>query len=155
MKVPGSVRSIASAAVAMSLATSSIASAAPAVSRPTNPLVTLSVFGSAQSRDALCAAGSAAAAAAGTAIAAQAAQPAPGCVLPIADAAPPPPLAESAVLPEAAPAAPYVAAAGAPNLWPLLVGLGLFSAAFFLLDDTLLDDGTDFVFPPLTPGSPT
>jgi hypothetical protein len=37
----------------------------------------------------------------------------------------------------------------------LLVGLGLFSAAFFLLDDTLLDDGVEFTFPPLTPGSPT
>jgi hypothetical protein len=155
MKVPGSVRSIASAAVAMSLATSSIASAAPAVSGPSNPLVTLSVFGSAQSRAALCAAGSAAAAAAaaGTAIAAQAAAPAPGCVLPIADAAPPP--VESTALPEMAPPAPAVAAAGAPNLWPILVGLGLFSAAFFLLDDSLLDDGVEFVFPPLTPGTPT
>jgi hypothetical protein len=155
MIMPGSVRSIATAAVAMSLATSSIASAAPVVSGPANPLVTLSVFGSAQSRAALCATGSAAAAAAGTAIAAQGSQPAPGCVLPIADTAPPPPLAESAVLPEAAPAAPAAMAAGAPNLWPLLVGLGLFSAAFFLLDDTLLDDGVEFTFPPLTPGSPT
>jgi hypothetical protein len=62
---------------------------------------------------------------------------------------------ESTALPETAPPAPYVEAAGAPNLWPLLVGLGLFGAAFFLLDDTLLDDGIDFVFPPLTPGSPT
>ena len=114
MKMPGPVRSLASAAVAMSLAASSIASAAPAVSGPTNPLVTLSVFGSAQSRAALCAAGSAAVAAAGTASAAQAAQPAPGCVLPIADTAPPPPVASS-VLGEAAPVAPYVPAAAGPN----------------------------------------
>jgi hypothetical protein len=75
-------------------------------------------------------------------------------VLPIADTAPPPPV-ESTALPEAAPPPAAVSAAGAPNLWPLLVGLGLFSAAFFLLDDTLLDDGVEFTFPPLTPGSPT
>ena len=150
----GPVRSIASAVVAISLAASSMASAAPAVSAPSDPMVTLSLFGSAQSRAALCAAGSAAAAAAGSAAAAQASQAAPGCVLPIADAAPTPPV-ESTALPEMAPPAPAVAAAGPPNLWPLLVGLGLFSAAFFLLDDSLLDGGIDFVFPPLTPGSPT
>jgi hypothetical protein len=153
MKMPGPLRSIASGAVALSLAASSVASAAPAVSGPASPLVTLSVFGSAQSRAALCAAGSAAAVAAGTASAAQAPS---GCVLPIADTAPPPPV-ETSALPETAPVAPYAPAAAGPNLWPLLAGLGLFSAVFFLLDDAILgdddDDGPTVIVVP-TPGSP-
>jgi len=151
--MPGPVRSIASVVVAISLATSSLASAAPAVTGPTSPLVTLSVFGSAQSRAALCAAGSAAAAATASASAAQAGQAAPGCVLPIADPAAPPPV-ESTVLPETVPAAPYTTAAAAPNLLPLLVGLGLFSAVFFLLDDTILGDGGGFDIDVPPSGSP-
>lgn len=138
----------------MSLATSSMASAAPAVSGPTSPLVTLSVFGSAQSRAALCAAGSAAAAAAGTVAAAQVSQAAPGCVLPIADAPPPPPV-ETSVVPETVPVAAYAPAAAQPNLWPLLAGLGLFSAIFFLLDDAILGDGGGFEIDVPPSGSPT
>ena len=149
MKVSGSVRSVASVAVAISLATSSMASAAPAVSGPLNPLVTLSVFGSAQSSTALCAAGSAALAGAASATAVQSQ---PGCVLPIADAAPPPPV-ESTALPEAAPIAPYVAA-GAPNLLPLLAGLGLFSAVYFLLGDNIIEDDDEQDFVIVVPGSP-
>ena len=118
------------------------------MSGPTNPLVTLSVFGSAQSRAALCAAGSSAAVAAGTA-----AQTPSGCVLPVAETAPPPPV-ETSVLPEAGPVAPYAAASAAPNLWPLLAGLGVFSAVFFLLDDAILGDEDDNDNVIVVPGSP-
>ena len=133
MKISGSVRSVASIVVAISLATSSMASAAPALSGPPNPLVTLSVFGSAQSRAALCAAGSAALAGAASATAVQAQ---PGCVLPIADAAPPPIVEQ--VPPPPPPMA--LAAAGPPNMLPLLAALGLAIGAYWLLDEAILGD---------------
>ena len=151
MKTPSLVQSFAAAVAAVSLATGSVASAAP-VARTVNPLVTLSLFGTAQSRAALCVAGSASAAAAASTTTAQAA---PNCVLPVVDAAPAP------VVAEAPPVAPYVApapyvAAGA-NLLPLLLSLGAFAAIFFLLDDVILGDGDDFEIdlPPPTPTSPS
>lgn len=143
MKISSSFRPIATLAVALSLSTGSIASAAPLASGPVNPLVALSVFGSAQSRAALCAAGSAAAAAAAT----SSAQAQSGCVLPAVDA--PPPAVVENVPP---PMTPYAAApAAAPNLLPLLVSLGLFAGVFFLLDDTILGDGGDITFNPDPP----
>jgi hypothetical protein len=151
MKLP--TRSLAAAVAAVSLVTSSVAGAAPAIPASVNPLVTLSIFGTAQSRAALCAAGSAAVAA--TAAAATTAAQAPsGCVLPVGDA--PPPVATNTVPPPEAPVAPYYeAAAAAPNLWPLLAGLALFGGIFFLLDDEILgDDDFDFDIPPGTPVSP-
>jgi hypothetical protein len=139
MKAPGTLRSLATAAAAFSLVISPVASAAPAFANTApaaaSPLVTLSVFGSASSRAALCAAtATAAAGAAATA----AVQPAPGCVLPAVDS--PPVVAEAPP-----PMAPYAApVAGAPNIWPLLASLAAFSAVFFLLDDVILGDDDDF-----------
>jgi hypothetical protein len=132
MNIPGSMRSVAAVGVMLSLVASSAASAAPAVARAANPLVTLSVFGTAGSRAALCA-GS---------VAATAAQTTPGCVLPALDAAPV--TAVPDVAPSIAPYAPAPATAVAPNLWPLLASLAAFSAAFFLLDDAILGEGDDF-----------
>jgi hypothetical protein len=142
MKTPSSIRPFAAAVVAMSLTTSTIASAAP-VAAPLNPLVALSVFGTAQSRAALCAAGSAAVAAAATA-SAQAQQ---GCVLPVMDAVPPP---VASTMPP--PVTPYAVAPAAPNLLPLFAALALFGGVFFLLDDTILGDGGRIVFKPNPPG---
>ena len=93
-------RSVVLAAGAAALLTSQAAVAAPAIVRTAvDPLVSLSVLGSAQSRAAVCAGSTAAAAAA--AAAAQGA-PAPGCVLPVTGAplAPvanvgPPPMVET------------------------------------------------------------
>jgi hypothetical protein len=105
--------------VAASMLGTSAASAAAPVARNVDPLVALSVFGTAQSRAAVCAAGANAAAAAGTAVAAQA--PAAGCVLPVLDAPPvaaappPPPPAEVALAP--------AAASGGVSVLPLLLGL--------------------------------
>jgi hypothetical protein len=143
MTIPRSTRPFAALAVAFSLTTGSVASAAPANAGAVNPLVALSVFGTAQSRAAVCAAGAAAATAA-------AAQAQPGCVLPAADA-PPPPVATN-VPPPVVPYAPAYAA-GAPNLLPLFAALGLFAGVFFLLDDTILGDDDDEVLqlPPRSP----
>ena len=140
MKTPGSIRSLAAAAAALGLLTSSVASAAPAFASAApaaaNPLVTLSIVGSASSRAALCAAG--AAAVAGAAATATV-QPAPGCVLPAVDAVPPPAVVEN-VPP---PMAPYVAPEAGLNIWPLLASLAAFGAVFFLLDDAILGDDDD------------
>ena len=126
---------LASAVAAASLVTSSVASAAvaPAPAPTINPLVALSAFGTAQSRAALCSASTVAAAAA-------TAQAQPGCVLPVLDTPPPP------VVTEAPPPviAEPVAVAGAPNLLPLLVGLGAFAALFFLLGRGDKGDGDFF-----------
>lgn len=103
--------------------------AAPSQARHSvDPLVSLSVLGTAQSRAAVCAAGTAAMA--GTA-AAQAAPP--GCVLPVT-APPPAPVAQT-VPP---PAAPLAAGPGKEiGMLPILGGLAVLAAiaAFFLLDD--------------------
>ena len=131
MALQSSSRKLTAAFVALSLLGSSTANAA-ATAR-IDPLVALSVFGTAESRAAVCAAGSSAAAAAGAAAAAQAAAP-PGCVLPVMDAPPPPVVTETVPPPVAV--APPVASAGIPIL-PLLLGLAAIAgfAAILLNDD--------------------
>ena len=132
------LRRYTAAFIAASMLASSAASAAP---RTIDPLVALSVFGTAESQAAVCAAGSAAAAA-GAAVAAQGAQP--GCVLPVVDAAPPP------VVTEAPP--PMVVepvATGGIGILPLLLGLAaLAAAAVLLLGD---DEDDDEIQLPISP----
>jgi hypothetical protein len=121
---------------------SSAASAAP---RAVDPLVALSVFGTAESRAAVCAAGSQAAAAAGAAVAAQAA-PAPGCVLPVTDAPPPAPVTAA---PPPAPVVEPVATGGGIGILPLLLGLAAIAAAAALLLKG--DNGNDQITVPISP----
>ena len=110
-------RNLTAAFAAASLMAGSAASAAP---RSIDPLVALSVFGTSESRSAVCAAGAAQAAAAAGAAMAQAAGT-PGCVLPVVDAVPPPVVTE-APPPPAAAVAPAAVGGGIGAL-PLLVGL--------------------------------
>ena len=116
MAARNSLRGYATAFMALSLLASTAASAAP---RTVDPLVALSVFGTSESRAAVCAAGANAAAAAGAAVAAQAGTGRTGCVLPVVDAAPPP------IVTEAAPPPPMAVApvAVAGSVFPLLLGL--------------------------------
>ena len=116
MAARNSLRSYTTAFMALSLLASTAASAAP---RTVDPLVALSVFGTSESRAAVCAAGANAAAAAGAAVAAQAGTGRTGCVLPVVDAAPPP------IVTEAAPPPPMAVApvAVAGSVFPLLLGL--------------------------------
>ena len=87
------IRSMALAAGAAALLSTQAAYAAPLKSRlAIDPLVSLSVLGTAQSRAAVCAAGAAAAAAGAATAAAQGVVPAPGCVLPVTAPPPPPPV---------------------------------------------------------------
>jgi hypothetical protein len=117
MAARNSLRGYTTAFMALSLLASSAASAAP---RTIDPLVALSVFGTSESRAAVCAAGANAAAAAGAAVAAQAGAARSGCVLPVVDAPPPPVVTEAAPPPPPMAVAP-VAAAG--SVFPLLLGL--------------------------------
>lgn len=110
----GSLRNCATALAACAVMVGSTANAAP---RTVDPLVALSVFGTSESRAAVCAAGAQAAAAAGAA-AAQAGKT--GCVLPVMDAVPPPPTAQAAPPPAAL--APVVAESSVGAL-PLMLGL--------------------------------
>ena len=119
MAARGSFRKYTTAFVAISMLGASAASAAP---RTVDPLVALSVFGTSESRAAVCAAGAQAAAAAGAALAAQAAPGQAGCVLPVMDAAPPPPVVTE-VTPPPPPAVAPVAVGGTIGALPLLVGL--------------------------------
>jgi hypothetical protein len=119
MSARGSFRKCTTAFVAISMLGASAASAAP---RTVDPLVALSVFGTSESRAAVCAAGAQAAAAAGAALAAQAAPGQTGCVLPVVDAAPPPVVTETA--PPLPPAGPVAVAGGSSiGALPLLLGL--------------------------------
>ncbi len=149
MKIPSSIRPFAALALTLSVTSGSVASAAPASVHTISPLVALSVLSTAESRAAVCTAGSAAISAAATSSQGQA-----GCVLPVADAAPPPVASSEPPPPMAAAEAPY-AVAGAPNLLPLLGVLGLFAGVFFFLDDTILGDGNSAVFLPPIPSSPS
>ena len=120
MSARGSFRKYTTAFVAISMLGASAASAAP---RTVDPLVALSVFGTSESRAAVCAAGAQAAAAAGAALAAQAA-PGQGCVLPVMDAVTPPVVTEAAPPPPPAAVAPVAVAGGSSiGALPLLVGL--------------------------------
>ena len=124
------------AAGAAALLSAQAAYAAPARALPAvNPLVSLSLLGTAQSRTAVCSAGmSAAAAGAAVAAAAQTVTPPPGCLLPVT--APPPPPATTTYVPPPPPARglgfnPLFGVLGAL----LLIGLGV-----WLLDDDDDDD---------------
>jgi len=108
-----------------SMLLSSAASAAPQV---VDPLVALSVFGTQESRSAVCAAGSAAAAAAGAAAAGQAGA-APGCVLPAVDA----PAPVAVVEPAPVAVIPPVAAGSGIAVLPLLLGLATIAAVAAVL----------------------
>ena len=97
-----------------------------------DPLVSLSVFGTAQSRAAVCAAG-ASAAAAGAAVAAAQAAP-QGCVLPVTT---PPPVP---VVQEPVAVAPVAGGLGIGTV-PLVLGLlALLGLGYLLLDDDDDDD---------------
>jgi hypothetical protein len=120
MAARGSFRKFTTAFVAISMLGASAVSAAP---RTVDPLVALSVFGTSESRAAVCAAGAQAAAAAGAALAAQAA-PGQGCVLPVMDATPPPVVTEAGPPPPPAGVAPVAVAGGSSiGALPLLLGL--------------------------------
>ena len=101
-----------------------------------DPLVSLSVFGTAQSRAAVCASSLAAGAAA---VAAQA--PAPGCLLPVTAPPPPPPVTQ--VLPPPPP--PPATGLG---IWPLLLGLAALVGVAALL---LAGDDGDGDLEPISP----
>ena len=117
-----SIRNCIAAVAAVSLLAGSAAAAAP---RTVDPLVALSVFGTAESRAAVCAAGAAQAVAAAGAAAAQAAA-GPGCVLPVVDAAAAPPVVSE---PAPAPVALAPAAVGGGiGALPLLIGLAAIAA---------------------------
>ncbi len=132
------VRRYTAAFIAASMLASSAASAAP---RTIDPLVALSVFGTAESQAAVCAAGSAAAAA-GAAVAAQGAQP--GCVLPVVDAPPPPVVSQPTYIEPA-----VVTRRDGIGILPLLLGLAaLAAAAILLLGD---DDDDDEIRIPISP----
>ena len=138
MTARGSLRKYTTAFIAVSLLASSAATAAPAARTTIDPLVIVSVFGTAQSRAAVCAAGAAqAAAAAGAAVAAQAGSQ--GCVLPVMDVVAPPPVAEA--LPPPALAMAPSATSGGVGVLPLLAGLAAIAAAAAILFKGS-DDGT-------------
>ena len=121
--------------LAVSLLASSTASAANSRTPRIDPLVALSVFGTAQSRAAVCAAGSQGAAQAGTA-SVQAGAGATDCVLPVMDAAAPAP---EPAPPASVPVAP--SAGGGIGALPLLASLAaivILAAVVIKHDD---DDG--------------
>jgi hypothetical protein len=105
------------------LMSSQAAYAAPSVSA-FDPLVSLAVLGSDQSRAAVCAGSSAAVAAA----AAVAQAPAAGCVLPVTTPPPPPPVAEAAPPPAIPAAAPK-----AIGTLPILLGLAALVGVIVLI----------------------
>lgn len=127
------VRSSSLALAVAALLSSQAASAAPLISPVgVDPLVSLSLLGTAQSRSAVCSAGAAAVSAG--AAAAQAMVRPPGCVLPVA--APPP----APVMGTYLPPAPMVRG---PGVNPAdLFALFLFPAALFLV--ILLEDDDEF-----------
>ena len=128
------VRNCTAAFAAVSLLASTAAAAAP---RTVDPLVALSVFGTSESRAAVCAAGAAQAAAAAGAAAAQAAA-GPGCVLPVMDAVAPPVVSETAPPMAVAPAA----VGGGVGALPLLLGLAAVAVlAAIVLKHSDEDDG--------------
>ena len=130
-----SIRNCIAAFAAVSLLAGSAAAAAP---RTIDPLVALSVFGTSESRAAVCAAGAAQAAVAAGAAAAQASA-GPGCVLPVVDAAVAPPI-EPAPPPVAA--VTPAAVGGGVGALPLLLGLAAIAAlAAVVLVHSDEDDG--------------
>ena len=130
------IRSMALTAGAAALLSTQAVYAAPVNTKlAVDPLVSLSVFGTAQSRAAVCAAGSAAVAA-GAAVAQSVA---PGCVLPVTAPPAPPPVTSTYV--------PPATVSAGPGFNPLFIlgGLVLLGGlAWLLLDD---DDDDDPVSP--------
>jgi hypothetical protein len=134
MKASGPATKLAIALASASLLVGSAASAATTTLRAVDPLVAVSMLGTASSQAAICAAG-----AASTAAAVQAAPAQPGCVLPVVDAPPPAPVVEAP--PPPAPTVVPVAAAGKEiAILPLLLGLAAIAAGIFLLLDKDEDD---------------
>ena len=117
------------------IAASLLASPAAAAPAHVDPFVALSVFGTSESRAAVCSAGSQAAAQAGAA-AAQVAGSGPECVLPVVDAAPP--SVEPAPAP--LPVAP-VATGSSVGVLPLLLGLAAIAAVAAVVLHDNDDDG--------------
>lgn len=144
MAARNSLRKYTTAFMALSVLASSAASAAP---RTIDPLVALSVFGTSESRAAVCAAGASAATAAGAAVAAQAGAARTGCVLPVVDAAPPPVVTEAAPPPQMA----GVPAATAGTVFPLLLGLAAVVVAIVVLKH---NDSNGSIDLPIGPGVP-
>ena len=146
MKSASIYKQFAGGLAALALCTSSTGAIAASAQYATNqssimPLVALSALGSDASRAALC--GASAVAAAGAAAAAQGA--AQGCVLPVVDAVPPPPLVEA----PPPPMAPYVEPVAGPAFSPLLLALAGIAAAvlaYYLLKDD--DDDGDIDLSP-------
>ena len=141
-------KTFAGAVAAMALLTSSTGAIAASTQHKVHqasisPLVALSALGSGASRAALC--GASSVAAAGAAAAAQGA--APGCVLPVVDAVPPPAVVETAPPPPMM--EPMVEPVGGMGISPLLLALG--AVALGLLAWQLLDDDEDGDFD-LSPG---
>lgn len=127
-------------AFALSCALCLSSTAAVAASQPApqsiNPLATIGIFGSPAAASALC--GNSTAVAAAGAAAAQA--PAPGCVLPVVDAAPLPPPAEPVAVPPPLPPA----AGGGIGLLPILLGVaGIIGLALLIASQNDDDDDDD------------
>jgi len=139
------IRKYVLAAGAAALLSSQAVYAAPAVSASAiDPLVALSVLGTAQSRAAACAAG-ASAAAAGAAVAAVQGTPAPGCLLPLTG---PTPQAVGPVEPIGAPPPPPPPGKRIGVL-PILLGLlAIAVLAALLLSDGDNDGGLEPISPP-------
>lgn len=136
------VRKTLLAAGAATLMFAQAAYAAPAQQR-VDPLISLSVFGSAQSRAAVCAAGANAAAAAGAAAATAAQAPATGCVLPVV-------VTPTPVVTEPAPVlTPAVATGGGIGVLPLLLGLAALVGIAAVLFGS--DDDGDGNLAPISP----
>lgn len=146
MKRQHPLSKIAVAGAAASLLVGSAASAAPGVQR-VDPLVALSLFGTASSQAAVCAAGAASVAAGAAAV--QAAPAQPGCVLPIVDAPVAAPVAE-APFPVAAPVESAGLFGGIGTL-PLLLGLAAIAGGLLLLLDDDDDDEDDGIDVPVSP----
>jgi hypothetical protein len=130
MPARGSFQKSATVFVVFSMLASTSAAAA---ARTVDPLVALSVFGTSQSRAAVCSAGAQAAAVASVAIAAQTSA-SKSCVLPVVDA--PSPVANE-TLPQSLAAAP-APGVGTVGAFPLLLGLTAIAAAaatFLIFDD--------------------
>lgn len=137
MKQPGTSRKVAAGLAAAGLFVGSAAGAAEMPARTVDPLVAVSLLGTASSQAAVCAAGTASAAAAG---AAQGVAGQQGCVLPVVDTPPPPPVTQAP--PAMVPVAAHTSSIG---VIPLLLGLAaIVGGAALLLDG---DDDVDIELP--------
>jgi hypothetical protein len=103
--------------------TGAIAAVTPAPAPQADPWAVLSVMSGGASAVAVCGAAAAAAAAA---------QPAPGCVLPQVDVAPPPPTTAGALPQQPIPVPPVEPAGAGLGISPLLIGLAALAAGIGL-----------------------